>query len=89
MDTMLNNNIIEAKARSWDHILNYLSPLYIKYAIQLEISDIIHKNANPMMSFSDLIAALPNLNPSKTTFILILIQVFVDFNVIFQFFLKT
>lgn len=79
-----NNNIcayelIEAEAQSWDYILSYLRPSCIKCAIQLGIPDILHKNADPIMSLSDLIAALPNLNPSKTTFIPILMRVLVDF----------
>ncbi|KAH0659026.1 hypothetical protein KY285_029270 [Solanum tuberosum] len=73
------NQLIEAEAQSWDHILSYLRPSCIKCAIQLGIPDILHKNVNPIMSLSDLIAALPNLNPSKTTFIPILMRVLVDF----------
>ncbi|XP_015077628.1 trans-resveratrol di-O-methyltransferase-like [Solanum pennellii] len=82
---MANNNnicayeLIEAEAQSWDYILSYLRPSCIKCAIQLGIPDILHKNAHPIMSLSDLIAALPNLNPSKTTFIPILMRVLVDF----------
>ncbi|XP_055830910.1 myricetin 7/4'-O-methyltransferase 2 [Solanum dulcamara] len=82
---MLNNNnicanqLIEAEAQSWDYILSYLRPSCIKCAIELGIPDILYKNANPIMSLSDLIAALPNLNPSKTTFIPILMRILVDF----------
>ncbi|KAK6787327.1 hypothetical protein RDI58_015852 [Solanum bulbocastanum] len=82
---MLNKNNIcanqppEAEAQSWDHILSYLRPSCMKCAIQLGIPNILHKNPNSITSLSDLIAALPNLNPSKTTFIPILMRVLVDF----------
>ncbi|XP_049412017.1 tabersonine 16-O-methyltransferase-like [Solanum stenotomum] len=81
---MLSNNIcagelIEAEAQSWDYILSYLRPSCIKCAIELGIPDIHYKNVTPIMSLSNLIAALPNLNPSKTTFIPILMRALVDF----------
>ncbi|KAM3323961.1 hypothetical protein P3S67_005112 [Capsicum chacoense] len=75
------NQLIQAEAQSWDYILSYLRPLCIKCAIELGIPDIIHKNENPITSLSDLVATLPNLNPSKASFIPILMGVLVDFGV--------
>ncbi|KAK4719053.1 hypothetical protein R3W88_017391 [Solanum pinnatisectum] len=81
---MLNNDnicakqLIEAEAQSWDYILSYMRSSCIKCAIELGIPDVLCKNLNPIMSLSDLITALPNLNPSKITFISILMRVLVD-----------
>lgn len=83
---MLNNNNIcsseltETEAKSLDIVSNMLS-LCIKCAMKLNIPNILHKNANPIMSLTDLIAALPNLNPSKISFIPILMRVLVDFGI--------
>ncbi|KAG5603454.1 hypothetical protein H5410_034824 [Solanum commersonii] len=77
-DNICANQLIEAEVQSWDYILSYMRPSCIKCAIELGIPHILCKNPNPIMSLSDLIAALPNLNPSKITFIPILMRVLVD-----------
>ncbi|XP_060217300.1 myricetin 7/4'-O-methyltransferase 2-like [Lycium barbarum] len=76
-DNTCANQLIQAEAQSWDYILSCVRPSCIKCAIELGIPDILHKNANPIMSLPDLVAALPNLNPSKSSFIPILMRVLV------------
>ncbi|KAF3649135.1 putative trans-resveratrol di-O-methyltransferase-like [Capsicum annuum] len=73
------NQLIQDEVHNWDYLLRDLRPSCIKCAIELEIPDIICKNANPVMSVSDLTATLSNLNPSKIIFIPVLMRVLVDF----------
>ncbi|MCD7470164.1 hypothetical protein HAX54_009834 [Datura stramonium] len=76
-DICANDQLIQAEVQSWDYVLSYVLPSCIKCAIELGIPDVLHKNANPIMSLSDLVANLPNLNPSKASFIPILMRILV------------
>ncbi|XP_059301984.1 myricetin 7/4'-O-methyltransferase 2-like [Lycium ferocissimum] len=71
------DQLLQVEAQTSEYISSWMRLSCIKCAIELGIPDILHKHANPFMTLSDLIAALPNLNPSKAPFIPILMRLLV------------
>ncbi|KAJ0054087.1 hypothetical protein Pint_02354 [Pistacia integerrima] len=57
------SELLEAQALVWNYSLNYVNCMSVKYAIQLGISDIIHKHGQPM-TLSQIVSAL-GVNPNK------------------------
>ncbi|OIT02684.1 PREDICTED: trans-resveratrol di-O-methyltransferase-like [Nicotiana attenuata] len=70
-----HEQLLQAEAQTWDCILSFVRPYCITCAVELGIPDILHKNG--IMTISDLVASLPNLNPSKISFLPILMRILV------------
>ncbi|KAL4289695.1 hypothetical protein GQ457_14G022010 [Hibiscus cannabinus] len=58
------NELVRAQAHVWNHIFSFINSMSLKCAVDLGIPDIIHNHGNPM-TVSELVAALPTLNPTK------------------------
>ncbi|KAL4289696.1 hypothetical protein GQ457_14G021510 [Hibiscus cannabinus] len=64
MDKVNANELLEAQAHVWNHIFSFINSMSLKCAVDLGIPDIIHNHGKPMTD-SELVAALPTLNPTK------------------------
>ncbi|KAK8992092.1 hypothetical protein V6N11_044984 [Hibiscus sabdariffa] len=58
------NELLKAQAHVWNHIFSFINSMSLKCAVDLGIPDIIHNHGKPM-TVSELVAALPTLNPTK------------------------
>ncbi|GMI80847.1 N-acetylserotonin O-methyltransferase [Hibiscus trionum] len=58
------NELLEAHAHVWNHMFSFIRSMSLKCAIDLGIPDIIQNHGKPMTE-SELMAALPTLNPTK------------------------
>ncbi|GMI70065.1 N-acetylserotonin O-methyltransferase [Hibiscus trionum] len=58
------NELLEAQAHVWNHIFSFINSTSLKCAVDLGIPDIIHNHRKPM-TVTELVAALPTLNPIK------------------------
>ncbi|KAK8992104.1 hypothetical protein V6N11_044996 [Hibiscus sabdariffa] len=58
------NELVKAQAHVWNHIFSFINSMSLKCAVDLGIPDIIHNHGKPM-TVSELVAALPTLNPTK------------------------
>lgn len=67
--------LLQAEAQTWDYILSFVRPSCIRCAVELRIPDILRKHG--IMTISDLVASLPNLNPSKISFLPVLMRILV------------
>ncbi|GMI70324.1 N-acetylserotonin O-methyltransferase [Hibiscus trionum] len=72
----MDKELVEAQAHVWKHIFSYINSMSLKCAVDLGIPDIIHNHAKPM-TVTDLVAALPTLNPTKARNIYRLMRVLV------------
>ncbi|XP_009593020.1 myricetin 7/4'-O-methyltransferase 2-like [Nicotiana tomentosiformis] len=70
-----HEQLLQAEALTWDHILSFVRPSCIRCAVELRIPDILRKHG--IMTISDLVASLPNLNPSKISFLPVLMRILV------------
>ncbi|KAJ4723416.1 O-methyltransferase [Melia azedarach] len=59
-----DNELLQAHAHVWNHILNFINSMSLKCAIQLGIPDIINKHGKPM-TLNELVTALP-IHPTKS-----------------------
>ncbi|XP_027166627.1 trans-resveratrol di-O-methyltransferase-like [Coffea eugenioides] len=67
--------LFQAQAHIWSHIFNFINSMSLKCAIQLGITDVIHKHGQPM-TLDQLIDALPIKN-AKATFVHRLMQILI------------
>ncbi|KAL4292014.1 hypothetical protein GQ457_14G016650 [Hibiscus cannabinus] len=58
------NELLKAEAHVWNHIFSFINSMSLKCAVDLGIPDFIHNHGKPM-TVSELVAALPTLNPTK------------------------
>ncbi|KAK8992060.1 hypothetical protein V6N11_044952 [Hibiscus sabdariffa] len=58
------NELLKAQAHVWNHIFSFINSMSLKCAVDLGIPDIIQNHGKPM-TVSELVAALPTLNPTK------------------------
>ncbi|KAK8987016.1 hypothetical protein V6N11_055333 [Hibiscus sabdariffa] len=70
------NELLEAQAHVWNHIFSFINSMSLKCAVDLGIPDIIHNHGKPM-TVSELVAALPTLNPTKARNIYRLMRILV------------
>ncbi|GMI80560.1 N-acetylserotonin O-methyltransferase [Hibiscus trionum] len=70
------NELLEAQAHVWNHIFNFINSMSLKCAVDLGIPGIIHSHGKPM-TVTELVAALPTLNPSKACNIYRLMRILV------------
>ncbi|KAE8702122.1 8-hydroxyquercetin 8-O-methyltransferase [Hibiscus syriacus] len=64
MDKGSVNELLQAHAHVWNYIFNFINSMSLKCAVDLGIPDIIHNHGKPM-TVTELVAALPTLNPTK------------------------
>ncbi|KAK8992017.1 hypothetical protein V6N11_044909 [Hibiscus sabdariffa] len=64
MDKVNANELLEAQAHVWNHIFSSINSMSLKCAVDLGIADIIHSHGKPI-TVTELVAALPTLNPTK------------------------
>ncbi|GMI70067.1 N-acetylserotonin O-methyltransferase [Hibiscus trionum] len=76
MDKVNVNELLEAQAHVWNHIFSFINSMSLKCAVDLGIPDIIHNHGKPM-TVTDLVAALPTLNPTKARNIYRLMRILV------------
>ncbi|KAK9019568.1 hypothetical protein V6N11_054086 [Hibiscus sabdariffa] len=76
MDTVNVNELLQAQAHVWNHIFNFINSMSLKCAVDLGIPDIIHNHGKPM-TVTELVAALPTLNPTKACNIYRLMRILV------------
>ncbi|XP_022764624.1 probable O-methyltransferase 3 [Durio zibethinus] len=70
------NELLQAQAHVWNHILNFINSMSLKCAIDLGIPDIIQNHGKPM-TLTELVAALPTINTSKACSIYRLMRILV------------
>ncbi|KAL1079635.1 hypothetical protein V6Z11_D10G235200 [Gossypium hirsutum] len=70
------NELLQAQAHVWNHIFNFINSMSLKCAIDLGIPDIIQNHGKPM-TITELVAALPMLNPTKACNIYRLMRILV------------
>ncbi|KAE8670650.1 Tabersonine 16-O-methyltransferase [Hibiscus syriacus] len=58
------NELLKAQAHVWNHIFKFTHSMSLKCAVELGIPDIIQNHGKPM-TVTQLVAALPTLNPTK------------------------
>ncbi|KAK8479145.1 hypothetical protein V6N11_055347 [Hibiscus sabdariffa] len=58
------SELLEAQAHVWNHIFSFINSMSLKCAVDLGIPDIIHNHRKPM-TLTELVNALPTLNPTK------------------------
>ncbi|XP_039067284.1 probable O-methyltransferase 3 [Hibiscus syriacus] len=58
------NELLQAQAHVWNHIFSFINSMSLQCAIDLGIPDIIQNHGKPM-TVTELVAALPTLNPTK------------------------
>lgn len=69
-----STELLRAQAQIWNHIFNFISSSAVRCALQLVIPDVLYKYGKPM-SLSDLSAELSLvINPSKVSFLPILMR---------------
>ncbi|KAL4386363.1 hypothetical protein GQ457_09G027970 [Hibiscus cannabinus] len=64
MDKADLNELLQAQAHVWNHMFSFIRSMSLKCAIELGIPDIIHNHGKPI-TLTELVAALPTLNPTK------------------------
>ncbi|MFQ6656558.1 hypothetical protein Gotur_026603 [Gossypium turneri] len=70
------NELLQAQAHVWNHIFKFINSMSLKCAIDLGIPDIIQNHGKPM-TITELVAALPMLNPTKACNIYRLMRILV------------
>ncbi|XP_039037314.1 probable O-methyltransferase 3 isoform X1 [Hibiscus syriacus] len=70
------NELLQAHNHVWNHIFNFINPVSLKCAVELGIPDIIQNHGKPM-TVTELVAALPTLNPTKACNIYRLMRILV------------
>ncbi|KAE8669904.1 Trans-resveratrol di-O-methyltransferase [Hibiscus syriacus] len=70
------SELLEAQAHVWNHIFSFINSMSLKCAIDLGIPDIIQNHGKPM-TITELVAALPKLNPTKACHISRLMRILV------------
>ncbi|KAK8986965.1 hypothetical protein V6N11_055282 [Hibiscus sabdariffa] len=76
MDKANVNELLEAQAHVWNHIFSFINSMSLKCAVDLGIPDIIHNHGQPL-TLTELLAALPTLNPTKARNIYRLMRILV------------
>ncbi|KAL4290708.1 hypothetical protein GQ457_14G021480 [Hibiscus cannabinus] len=76
MDKVNANELLEAHAHVWNHIFSSINSMSLKCAVDLGIPDIIHSHGKPI-TVTELVAALPTLNPTKARNIYRLMRILV------------
>ncbi|KAK8992022.1 hypothetical protein V6N11_044914 [Hibiscus sabdariffa] len=76
MDKANANELLVAQAHVWNHIFSFINSMSLKCAVDLGIADIIQNHGQPM-SLTELLAALPSLNPTKARNIYRLMRILV------------
>ncbi|KAF7146830.1 hypothetical protein RHSIM_Rhsim04G0071700 [Rhododendron simsii] len=70
-----DKELLHSQAHIWNHIFQFINPMSLKCAVQLDIPDIINNHGRPL-SLSQLVAALP-INPSKSQCVYRLMRILV------------
>ncbi|XP_023554522.1 probable O-methyltransferase 3 [Cucurbita pepo subsp. pepo] len=65
---VVGDELLEAQAHIWNHLLNFINSMTLKCAVELGIPDAIHRHGPYPMPLSGLVSAL-QLHPHKTRFI--------------------
>lgn len=68
-----HEQLLQAEAQTLVYSLSFVRSSCIRCAVELGIPDILHKNG--IMTISDLVASLPNLNLSKISFLPVLMRI--------------
>ncbi|KAL4291524.1 hypothetical protein GQ457_14G021520 [Hibiscus cannabinus] len=76
MDEANVNELLEAQAHVWNHIFSFINSMSLNCAVDLGIPDIIQNHGQPM-NLTELLAALPTLNPTKARNIYRLMRILV------------
>ncbi|KAK8509445.1 hypothetical protein V6N11_055281 [Hibiscus sabdariffa] len=76
VDKVNANELLEAHAHVWNHIFSSINSMSLKCAVDLGIADIIHNHGKPI-TVTELVAALPTLNPTKARNIYRLMRILV------------
>ncbi|KAK8999286.1 hypothetical protein V6N11_070462 [Hibiscus sabdariffa] len=74
MDKVNANELLQAQSHVWNHIFNFINSMSLKCAVDLGIPDAIQNHGKPM-TVTELVAALPTLNPTKACFIYRLMRI--------------
>ncbi|XP_016493889.1 myricetin 7/4'-O-methyltransferase 2 [Nicotiana tabacum] len=77
-----STELLQAQTQTWNHIYNFVSSSAAKCAVQLGIPDVLYKHGKSMC-LSDISAALP-LNPSKISFLPILMRSLVQSGFLYE-----
>ncbi|GMI80542.1 hypothetical protein HRI_001723500 [Hibiscus trionum] len=70
------NELLQAQAHVWNHVLRFVNSMSLKCAIDLGIPDIIQNHGKPM-TIAELNAALPMQNSTKAISIYRLMRILV------------
>ncbi|KAL4384395.1 hypothetical protein GQ457_15G016180 [Hibiscus cannabinus] len=70
------DELLGAQAHVWNHIFSFINSMSLKCTVDLGIADIIQDHGKPM-TVSELVAALPTLNPTKARNIYRLMRILV------------
>ncbi|XP_039067283.1 probable O-methyltransferase 3 [Hibiscus syriacus] len=70
------SELLEAQAHVWSHIFSFINSMSLQSAVDLDIPDIIQNHGKPM-TVTELVAALPTLNPTKACNIYRLMRILV------------
>ncbi|KAK8992068.1 hypothetical protein V6N11_044960 [Hibiscus sabdariffa] len=76
MDKIDVNELLEAQAHVWNHIFSFINSMSLKCAVDLGIPNIIQNHGKPI-TVTELVAALPTLNPTKACNIYRLMRILV------------
>ncbi|XP_060188158.1 myricetin 7/4'-O-methyltransferase 2-like [Lycium barbarum] len=78
-----STELLQAQAQIWNYIFSFISSSAVRCAVQLDIPDVLYKHGKPM-HISDLSTELSKVNPSKVSFLPILMRFLVHFGFLNQ-----